>query len=135
MAEKIKKKKKRSLAYIAIIGGCAALALTFFTICQFEKAKCRASDTMYASCSMSLANLKAKDVSGLDEETLAQHNELIHYWEVTTKGFEKICKDNRAAYIGTAVPAYAFSMATLVAFGLVLKDAEKVKEKEEKEVA
>jgi cathepsin B len=48
--------------------------------------------------------------------------------------FVKISKQNSNFYVGTAVPAYVFSMATLVSFGLVLKHADKAKEKEEEEV-
>lgn len=127
--------KKRTLAYVGIVGGSAVLALTFFTICQFQKAKYRASETMFESCQMSVTILKNKDTSAFDEETLAKHNELIHYWEVTRDSFQIITLENAGGYLGTALPAYLFSMATLVGFGLVLKHAEKVKEKEEKEVA
>ncbi len=131
---KLDKKKKRSLIYIAIVGGCAVFALTFFTICQFQKAKYRASETMYVSCKMSISNLKNKDTSEFDPDTLEQHNKLIHYWEVTRDKFLKITYTNAGAYKGTAIVAYAFSMATLVSFGLVLKHADKIKEQEEKEV-
>ena len=37
--KKIAAKTKRLLAYAGIIGACALLALTFFTISQYEKAK------------------------------------------------------------------------------------------------
>lgn len=57
-----------------------------------------------------------------------------NWWILVFKDFTNITSQNSAAYVGTAIPAYTFSMATLVAFGLVLKHAEKVKEKEEKEV-
>ena len=136
MFKKLDKKKLRSLAYVGIVGGCAVFALVFFTICQFQKAKYKASQTMLDSCQMSYNTLKNKDVSKIeDEDILAQHYALVHYWEVTTKEFRDICYQNAGAYKGTAIPAYLFSMATLVAFGLVLKDAEKVKEKEDQEVA
>ena len=135
MFKKLDKKKLRSLAYIGIVGGCAVFALVFFTICQFQKAKYKASQTMLDSCEMSYNTLKNKDVSNLDEATKIQHDALVHYWKVTTQEFRDISYQNAGAYKGTAIPAYLFSMATLVAFGLVLKDAEKVKEKEDQEVA
>lgn len=131
---KLDKKKKRTLAYIGIIGGCAVLALVFFTISQYQKAKYEASDMMYVSCKMSINNLKAIDTSNFDEATLEQHVKLIHYWEVTRDKFLNITYQNAGGYKATAIPAYIFSMATLVSFGLVLKHAEKVKEIEEKDV-
>ena len=131
---KLDKKKKRSLAYVGIIGGCAVLALTFFSICQFEKAKYKASETMRSSCQMSFDNVKAKDADALTDETSVWHD-LAVFWDSATTDFTNISNQNAGAYKGTAIPAYIFSMATLVSFGLVLKDAEKVKEQEEKEVA
>lgn len=65
---------------------------------------------------------------------LAKENSGTNFWILTYKDFVDIVNSNTAAYVGTAIPAYTFSMATLVAFGLVLKHAEKTKEKEEKEV-
>ncbi len=130
---KLDKKKKRMLAYVGIIGGCAVLALTFFSICQFEKAKFKASETMRSSSQMSLDNILNKDSTALTSETSTYHD-LAVFWQSVTEDFTKISAQNAGAYKGTAIPAYIFSMATLVSFGLVLKDAEKVKEQEEKEV-
>ena len=127
------KKKKRTLAYVGIIGGCAVFALVFFTVCQYQKAKFKASETMRSSSQMSLDNVLNEDANALTDETSAWHD-LAVFWQNVTYDFTNITKSNGAAYIGTAIPAYAFSMATLVSFGLVLKDAEKQKEKEEKEV-
>ena len=132
---KLDKKKKRSLAYVGIIGGCAVLALTFFTVCQFEKAKWKASDTMRIACKNSYDTLKAKTNLPTDPAELEKHNNLVEFWQYATEDFTNITNQNAGAYMGTAIPAYLFSMATLVSFGLVLKDAEKVKEQEEKEVA
>ena len=135
---KLDKKKKRSLAYVGIIGGCAVLALVLFSICQYEKAKYKASDVMRTTCKTSYDNLKNKDISYLDPTTdaaiIAQHNDLVEFWRQATIDFTVISQRNAGAYMATAIPAYVFSMATLVSFGLVLKDAEKVKEQEEKEV-
>ena len=121
------KKTLRTLAYAGIIGGCAVLALTFFTISQFEKAKYQASTTVL---------LTAKShVDKASESQLANHESEAYWWKTVYDDFSVITAKNSAAYVGTAIPAYTFSMATLVAFGLVLKDAEKVKEKEDQEVA
>lgn len=147
---KFDKKKLRKLAYVGIIGGCGIFALTFFTISQFQKAKYKASETMRSSSQMSYNNVITKVPDALEEvnradypdtpegeseyTTALQWHNLALYWQETTKGFTDISNQNAGAYKGTAIPAYIFSMATLVAFGLVLKDAEKVKEQEEKEV-
>lgn len=120
------KKLKRSLAYVGIIGGCAILALTFFTISQYEKAKYLASKQMMATAK--------KYVDKADEKKLEEEGSEAYWWKTVYDDFTSITKNNSNAYVGTAVPAYTFSMGTLVAFGLVLKHAEKTKEKEEKEV-
>ena len=120
------KKLKRSLAYVGIIGGCAILALTFFTISQYEKAKYLASKQMMATAK--------KYVDKADEKKLKEEGSEAYWWKTVYDDFTSITKNNSNAYVGTAVPAYTFSMGTLVAFGLVLKHAEKTKEKEEKEV-
>ena len=122
----ISKKTKRTLAYVGIIGGCAVLALTFFTISQFMKAKYQASMTV---------QLTAKShVDKATETQLANEGSEAYWWKTVYEDFVGITNANSAAYVGTAIPAYTFSMATLVAFGLVLKHAEKTKEKEEKDV-
>ena len=201
----MQKKTKRTLAYVGIIGGCAALALTFFTISQYEKAKYQASVTIKLlskskinkdllnstkaiikkagegedlSAVLSPIGLSGEDFSYLDSESnddvetglLKLHTPIYavegdeaeqvnkryalaspifgstlatriadraseeNWWILVFKDFTSITNSNSAAYVGTAIPAYTFSMATLVAFGLVLKHAEKTKEKEEKEV-
>ena len=119
----MQKKTKRLLAYVGIIGGCAVLSLTFYTISQYEKAKYQASLTV---------QLTAK--SHVDKATQAQlENEEseAYWWKTVYEDFTKITKQNSAAYVGTAIPAYTLSMLTLVSFGLVLKHADKAKEKEE----
>ena len=132
--KKLTSKNKRSLAYVGIIGGLAVLAITFFTISQFEKAKYKASETMRNSSQMSLNNVLNKDNNALDDDTSTYHD-LAVYWQTVSNDFVKISNNNSMAYKGTAIPAYLFSMATLVSFGLILKDAEKQKEKEDNEVA
>ena len=120
------KKLKRTLAYVGIIGGCAVMALTFFSISQYQKAKYQASVTV---------QLTAKShVDKATEEQLANPESEASWWKGVYEDFTKITKQNSAFYVGTAIPAYTFSMATLVAFGLVLKHADKTKEAEEKEV-
>ena len=124
--EKNTKKTIRSIAYAGIIGGCALLALTFFTVSQYEKAKYVASQQM---------QLTAKRyVDNADPARFNDPKSEASWWKSVYEDFTTITKKNSTAYVATAIPAYTFSMATLVAFGLVLKHAEKTKEKEEKEV-
>ena len=122
----MQKKTKRLLAYTGIIGGCAILALSFFSYSQYAKAKYQASVTV---------QLTAKShVDKATEEQLANEESEAYWWKTVYEDFTRITAKNSAVYVGTAIPAYAFSMATLVAFGLVLKHADKTKEKEEGEV-
>ena len=114
------KKLKRTLAYVGIIGGTAVVAMTFFIISQYEKAKYKASETVRLS-----SETKISTTAGEEKQ----------WWIEVNEDFTKISKKNATAYVVTSIPAYTFSMATLVAFGLVLKHAEKVKEQEDKEVA
>ena len=142
----IAKKKKRLLSYVAILGGLAVLSLTFFTVSQFEKAKCSASDSVKTMCEKKLKNLvkayrKERNISAEEEvdmdefiaDTSSQYRDAAEYWNANYLYFKKETSKNSAAYKGTAIPAYICSMATLVSFGLILKHAEKAKEKEDEE--
>ena len=128
----LEKKHKRLLAYAAILGGCAISALTFFTVSQFEKAKCQASISMENLSNGKLKQALEADENALNDETSKYHDFAV-YWDEVNTYFVKTTKINTAAYKGTAIPAYALSMATLVAFGLILKHAETAKEKEDEE--
>ncbi len=126
---KVSKKTKRLLAYVAIIGGCAVLSLSFYTAAQYNKAKHQASEMVRLTA---LSHLP-KDEAG-NPVPQEQSESEVYWWYTVYQDFVKISKQNSAFYVGTAVPAYVFSMATLVSFGLVLKHADKAKEKEEEEV-
>ena len=128
----LQKKHKRLLAYVGILGGLAVLALTFFTISQFEKAKYQASVSMQLVCKNKLDAALDKDPNAKENESSTYH-EVAMYWQEYYDEFAKITKNNSAAYKGTAIPAYLLSMSTLVAFGLILKHAETAKEKEDEE--
>ena len=140
------KKHKRLLAYVGILGGAAVLALTFFSISQFEKAKYSASVSVQLMASGKLNQLKEayREEQNIergevvtDEEFLSNTNSMYHnaavYWNDIYEHFTKVTIVNSGAYKGTAIPAYIFSMSTLVAFGLILKHAETAKEKEDEE--
>ena len=126
------KKHKRFLAYAGILGGCALFALMFFTISQFEKAKYHASVSVQLVCKNKLDQLLDYDKEAVTNETSKYHAAAV-YWNANYEDFKKITTVNSNAYKGTAIPAYLFSMSTLVAFGLVLKHAEKAKEIEDEE--
>ena len=126
---KVSKKTKRLLAYAAIIGGCAVAALTFYSISQYEKAKYQASEMVRLTAVSHLPKDEQGEIIPPEEGETE-----VYWWYTVYLDFEKISKQNSNFYVGTAIPAYAFSMATLVSFGLVLKHADKAKEKEEEEV-
>lgn len=128
----LQKKHKRLLAYVGILGGLAVLALSFFTISQYEKAKYQASVSMQLVCKNKLDAALDKDPDAEKNEGSTYH-EVAMYWQEYYDEFSKITKNNSVAYKGTAIPAYAFSLSTLVAFGLILKHAESAKEKEDEE--
>ena len=140
------KKHKRLLAYVGILGGAAILALTFFTVSQYEKAKYQASVsvelmsknkyTQYNEAYLDAhpdANKEDEEAVLKDATTENKYYENAAYWNEVYVHFKGVTKANSAAYKGTAIPAYIFSMSTLVAFGLILKHAEKAKEKEDEE--
>lgn len=138
---KLQKKHLRLLAYAGILGGCAVLSLTFFTISQFQKAKYQASDSVRLMCKGKYDQLKDayKEDNPTSEltvlsDTTSKYNPAALYWNDNYTWFSKETDMNSAAYIGTAIPAYLFSMSTLVAFGLILKHAEQAKEKEDEQV-
>ena len=130
---KLANKTKRLLAYVGIIGGCAVLAMTFFTVSQFEKAKYQASVNTQLMCKNKLDKILDADKTALDDTNTSAFHDAAVWWNDAYQDFKIITQNNSRAYVGTAVPAYLFSMASLVAFGLVLKHAEKAKEKEDEE--
>ena len=143
------KKHKRLLAYVGILGGAALLALTFFTISQYEKAKYQASVSVELMSKNKYTQLSEayldehpeidKESEGADVAVVNdtsesnQYYEAAAYWKEVYDHFTYVTKVNSGAYMGTAIPAYVFSMSTLVAFGLILKHAEQAKEKEDEE--
>ena len=73
------------------------------------------------------------DKTALDENNTSAFHDAAVWWNDVYNDFVKETDKNSRWYVGTAVPAYLFSMASLVAFGLVLKHAESAKEKEDEE--
>ena len=131
--KKLAAKTKRLLAYVGILGGCAILALTFFSISQYEKAKYKASISYQLVFQNKVDELLAYDKNALENESSKYHDATV-YWNELLTDFTEITKNNSAAYMGTAIPAYLLSMSTLIAFGLILKHAEKAKEAEDQNI-
>ena len=129
---KLAKKTKRLLAYVGILGGCAVLAMTLFTVSQFEKAKYQASVNTRTMIKNRLDKVVDQDENALTDDSSPYYPLATWYQEVYNDFVNEVNK-NSAAYKGTAIPAYLLSMGTLVSFGLILKHAEKAKEKEDKE--
>ena len=130
---KLAKKTKRLLAYVGIIGGCAVLAMTLFTVSQYEKAKYQASLNTQLMCKNRLDKILDADKTALEDTNTSAFHDAAVWWNKVNEDFKVITKNNSAAYKGTAIPAYILSMGALVSFGLVLKHAEKAKEKEDEE--
>ncbi len=128
--KKLDKKSIRLLAYVGILGGLGIASLTLFTISRFEKAKYQASNSTQLAATNKLNQLLKADKNALEDENSTYYKAAI-YWDEVKTIFEGKTKANSIAYQATAIPAYAFSLSTLVAFGLILKHAEKVKEKED----
>ena len=123
--------KKRTLAYIGIVGGLAVLTLGLFTVSQFAKAKLAASETVLTGAQTEMKTMTDAEPNCLTDESAMYHDRALFYNDVVVK-FTKVVDENTAFYTGTAIPAYSLSILTLTSFGLVLKDADKQKEKEEK---
>lgn len=120
------KRKKRTLAYVGIIGGIAILALVFFSISQYEKAKYRSSSVVLTGAQSQLKILKAGEQNELTLDKIAWYTDIAEEFTV-------INNRNASAYKGTAIPAYALSTLALISFGLCLKHADKVKEAEDQD--
>ena len=135
--------RKRLLIYTSIIGGCAVLALIFFVISQYSRAKYVSSKAQLQGASKELVKLEEEKekteaiVPATNEEEVEKTVQLRLIEDKTTwyKGIEeyftKENDSNSKAYKGTAIPAYTFSLLALVSFGFCLKHEDKVKEKEE----
>lgn len=120
------KKSKRKWAYIGIVGGMAVATFALFSTANYFKAKLKSSESQV------MASQNILDTVGWDainDEQSIYHDKAQWYYDVYTH-FKYVSKSNSSAYIVTSVFAYTFSILTLVSFGLVLKDADKQKEKE-----
>lgn len=127
MEEEKKAKSKRKWAYIGIVGGMALAAFSMFSVANFFKAKLKASDAQVMASKNILETIGWESIN--DTESI-YHDKALWYNDIYMH-FTYESKTNSSAYIATSVLAYSLSILTLVSFGLVLKDADKQKEKEE----
>lgn len=125
-------KTKRLLAYAGIVGGLVVATLGFFTLSQYFRARKIASDNVVMGAQMDLDKVYASDPNALVDENSPYHDKALWYDDIYTH-FVGVNKSDSNNYLGTCITAYVLSSLSLISFGFVLKDAEKVKEKEEKE--
>ncbi len=110
-------------AYFAIIGGFALAGIVCFGVSQYQKAKHSSSSVVLTGAESQLKMIgTATDPESLDKK---------EWYGDIAEHFEVINNNNANASKATAIPAYVFTTLALVAFGLCLKHADKVKEKEE----
>ena len=139
---------RRLAVYAGIIGGLAVTSLTLFYVSQFEKVKRTEAQSIVTQATSKLkkankvlSSIQAIDLSTVDDEKKAElaHEEEVakqhvYYWEQVVKDFEAETYAVGVKFMVACIPAYLFSMGTLVSVGLILKHAEKVKEKEDEAV-
>ena len=135
MAEQKKRKsgKGRVAIYGLIIGGLAITSVSLFTLAQFERAKYDASKQVLSAAQYFLDQKLTKDPNARENEG-SKYHAIVEYYDKVIEDFTGVKSTNYALYMGSAIPAYLVSMGTLLSVGLVLMHADKVKEKEEKEV-
>ena len=123
MKLKFSKKTLRMAAYVGIIGGFALSGVICFAVSQYQRAK-------YSSSSVVLTGAKSQ-LMIIGDQTDAESLDKKEWYGDIAEHFETINNDNANLYKATAIPAYILTTFALVAFGLCLKHADKVKEKEE----
>lgn len=123
--------KKRALAYIGIVGGLAVVSLSLFTISQYNKVVLSEAKTGLAGAKKEMDTMLADEPDALTNELATYHDRALWYNDIQNF-FQKEVDDYSIKYTLTSVPAYIGTILTLVSFGLVLKDADKQKEIEDK---
>ena len=126
MKFKLNKKTLRLGAYGLIVGGLALAGIICFGIAQYNKAK-------YASSSVALTGAQSQlTMLSTSEETEEVIDKKAWYGEIV-EHFTVVNQRDANAYKSLSIPAYLLTTLSLVAFGLCLKHADVVKEKEEAE--
>ena len=124
MAVTAKKSKKYLFMYIGVVGLLSIASLTSFAFSQFFKSKANSSKTIMDNSATMLKSLENKKKNEAVEDEIA-------YYEDLNSTFTYVYTRDTKLYKATAIPAYTFSMLTLVGFGVCLMHADKMKEKED----
>ena len=125
MAAIEKKSKKYTFIYIGVIALLSIVSLGTFTLSQYYKAKANSSKTIMDNSATMLKSLEIK------KKTEAIEDEIAFYKDLNST-FTYLYNRDSTLYKAAAIPAYTFSMLTLVGFGVCLMHADKMKEKEDK---
>ena len=125
--EKVKQNRLYKIIYIAVVGGLGILALVFFILAQYTKAKLDSADIQVMAAKNVLDILPG---DALKDPTSVYHDKALWFnWIYET--FSEISSNHLRAYTGLSITAYTLSILTLVSFGLVLKHSDARKEKED----
>lgn len=128
------KAKLRLIGYAFAIGTLGIGSLVCFNLAQYNKAKYKSSSAIVDDAVAKLTSIYSTNPNALvDASDERAHDKALWYNDIY-ETFYVINEQNKNAYVYTALPAYALSTFTLVAFGLILKIEEKAKEKEDAEV-
>ena len=125
--QKVKQNRLYKIIYASIVGGCGLLAMTFFGVAQYTKAKLDSSDIQVMAAS-NVLNVLGKDA--ITDQTSVYHDKAI-YFNDQYQHYKKVSERHLAAYTTLSITAYTLSILTLVSFGLVLKHSDARKEKED----
>lgn len=118
------------LAYIGIVGGLAALTLGLFIGAQYNRVVLSEAKTELAGAQKEMDSMTFEEPDCLTDENAIYHDRAL-WFNDKVEFFTNEVKVNSVRYAVTSVPAYVCSILTLTSFGLVLKDADKQKEKED----
>ncbi len=138
--QKVKQNRLFKIIYVSIVGGCGVLAMLFFNVAQYVKAKLDSSDVQLMASRSVLSSIgvsfnetgeivKNKE-DALNDQTSVYHDKAIYYG-ATYNHYMKVSRKHLGEYTGFSITAYTLSILTLVSFGLVLKHSDARKEKED----
>ena len=131
----MKKGTIRLIAYGLILGCLGIGSIACFNAAQYNKAKYKSSNAIVQDAVSKLTAIYTKTPNALtDTSDERAHDKALWYNDIYEHYYVENEK-NKDAYVGTAIPAYALSTLTLVAFGLILKYEEKAKDKEDNAIS
>lgn len=138
--QKVKQNRMFKIIYASIVGGCGLLAMLFFNIAQYTKAKLDSSDIQVMASRSVLSSIGVSftdqgeivedKTDPLHDATSVYHDKAI-YFGAAYNHYHAVSKRHLGQYTGLSITAYSLSILTLVSFGLVLKHSDARKEKED----